>query len=86
MGTTNQKGRSYKYLQALDPKIYRALRARAKPLGITVQELLRVKVIPEFLFGKVQLNAQLVASLMKEQNNGHSRKVSRNRHLPSAAR
>ena len=55
-------------MQVLDPKIYRQLRQRAKPLGITVQELLRVKVIPEFLYGAIELNPQLVKKLIKANN------------------
>lgn len=74
-----QKPAGKKYMQCLDPKIYRELRRRAKPLGITVQELLRVKVIPEFLYGPVQLNPRLVEKLLKEGllKNGRSSKLSR---------
>ncbi len=70
---------SRKFMQVLDPKIYNKLRQRAKPLGITVQELLRVKVIPEFLFGPVQLNPQLIRKLLKDGyfKNGRSPKLSR---------
>ena len=57
---------SRKFMQVLDAKIYNKLRQRAKPLGVTVQELLRVKVIPEFLFGPITLNPELVRRLVKD--------------------
>jgi len=63
---TFQKESGIKFMQVLDPQIYNKLRKRARPLGITVQELLRVKVIPEFLFGPITLNPQLVKELVKD--------------------
>ncbi len=74
----NQKGPAYKYMQSLDRKIYRKLSQRAKPLGITVQELIRVKVVPEFLFGPIELNPELVRKLVKAGlfKNGRSPKLS----------
>jgi hypothetical protein len=74
-----QKGPGQKYMQVLDPKIYRQLRQRAKPLGITVQELIRVKIIPEFLFGALELNPRLVERLLKDGHfkNGRRPKLSR---------
>jgi len=64
---------SFKYMQTFDRKIYRMLKKRSNDLGISVQELLRVKVVPEFLFGPIQLNPVLVrrlveAGLLKDGN------------------
>lgn len=62
----SQKDAGIKFMQVLDPKIYREMRGRAEPLGITIQELIRVKVIPEFLYGPIQLNPQLVKQLTRD--------------------
>ena len=74
--TMSEKG---KFMMCLEPRILRLLERRAKPLGINIQELIRVKVIPEFLYGPVQLNPQLIRKLLKDGyfKNGHSRKLSR---------
>lgn len=40
---------SYKFMQTLEKKIYRRLSVLAKQRAITVQEYLRVIVIPSFL-------------------------------------
>ena len=65
-------------MMVLDPKIIRLLERRAVPLGIGIQELLKVKVIPEFLFGPVELNPELVRKLVKDGlfKNGRSPKLS----------
>jgi hypothetical protein len=64
-----------KFMQVLDPKIYRRLRSMAKPLGVTVQELIRVKVIPEFIYGPIALNPQLVKKLLKQTRKPTNRTV-----------
>lgn len=38
-----------KFLQSLDPKIFKHLEKIAKPRGISVQELLRAVVVPEWI-------------------------------------
>ena len=69
MGTIGRPG--YKFMQVLDPAIYRQLERMAKPLGVNVQELIRVKIIPEFIYGAIVLNPHLVRSLIaKGKNNG----------------
>ncbi len=42
---------NYKFMQTLDPKIYRSLKRIGKKKGLIVQEVIRAVVIPEwFLF------------------------------------
>lgn len=73
-----------KFMMALDPKIYRELRARAKKTGVNIQELLRVRAIPEFLYGPVTFSNKTIAKWerMGLLKNGSSRKVSGTRDLP----
>lgn len=78
---------SKKFMMALDAKIYRELTVRAKKAGVNVQELLRVRAIPEFLYGPVTFSNKTIAKWQRMGllNNGNSRKVPRNGHLPQKA-
>jgi hypothetical protein len=51
-----RSGEGWKFMMTLDPRIYRVLVKQAKERHVTVQELIRVVIIPEHLglTGKVQ--------------------------------
>jgi hypothetical protein len=49
MNRPKRSGAGWKFMQVLDPKVYRMLAKEANKRRITVQELLRVVVIPNWL-------------------------------------
>jgi hypothetical protein len=40
---------NHKFMQVLDPRIFAILKKRARIRGVTVQELIRVRIVPEWL-------------------------------------
>jgi hypothetical protein len=55
--------RKGKFMMVLDPKVLRELETRANRIGVTIQELLKVRAVPEFLWGPITLNPQLIREL-----------------------
>ena len=50
MVKSNQKdGESTKFMQVLAPKIFARLAVEARKEGITVQELIRARIIPDWI-------------------------------------
>jgi hypothetical protein len=52
---------SVKFMLTLEKHIYRDLQIKSKAAGIKVQELLRVRAIPEFLYGPVTFSNKTIA-------------------------
>ena len=50
--SSQKEGESTKFMQTLAPKIFTQLRKEAERRGITVQELIRGTVIPEWQLSK----------------------------------
>ena len=76
---------SKKFMQVLDTRVYRELGRIAKLRGVNVQELIRVELVPTFLYGPIEFDKKTLLRYFKVAKNGSSRKVSRNRPLPVTA-
>jgi hypothetical protein len=44
----NYNGKNFKFMQSLDPKWTKRLKKMARKRGITMQELIRAAIIPEW--------------------------------------
>ena len=74
-----------KFLQSLERKVYRDLGKIAKQRGINVQELIRVEIVPTFLYGPIEFDKKTIKRFLKVSQNGSSRKILGNRNLSVAA-
>jgi hypothetical protein len=68
-----------KFMMQLDQKVIRQLEQRGKLLGVGLQELIRVRVIPEWLYGPAIVSNDTIQRLKKQGllKNGRSSKLSR---------
>jgi hypothetical protein len=68
-----------KFMMSLDPKVLRLLERRANSLGIGIQELIKARVIPDWLYGPTIVSNDTIQRLKKEGyfKNGRSSKLSR---------
>ena len=71
-----------KFMQTMDKTVYRQLDKLARTRGITIQELIRVDLIPTFLYGPIRLSEMQQKALkelgrMKIGNGRDSRHRSR---------
>jgi hypothetical protein len=67
-----------KFMMVLNPRIEKKLRRAAKVSGVNLQELIRTRVIPDWLFGPPVISNQTIERLRKKgslNNNGRPRKV-----------
>ena len=64
-------------MQSLKPDAYKALKRVAKEYGVTIQELIRVRMVPEFLYGPIVIDKKTKRKIL----NGSSRKLRPKRNL-----
>jgi hypothetical protein len=89
--STYGKGGGKKFMQVLHPQIHGILRVEAKRRGVTVQELLRALVIPEWLeaynapFTPSQLRVYLLQKSVRDYKRGWKRGNTAQKH-PKAGR
>jgi hypothetical protein len=68
-----------KFMMVLDPKVLRLLERRADSLGIGIQELIKARVIPDWLYGPAIVSNDTIQRLKKQGyfKNGRRPKLSR---------
>lgn len=73
-------------MQVLDTRIWKELGKVAKQRGINVQELIRVELVPTFLYGPIEFDKKTLRRFLKVSQNGSIGKVSGNGKVSSTAR
>jgi len=55
-----------KFMQTLDPHVFRDLKRIAKQRGVSVQELIRVEAVPNWLYGPIRINNRTIQKLQRK--------------------